>query len=59
MSIAGPKTYRSLQEFEREELSPHKKMGWCLDDLYQEAAFRPGKDDSLEEEGVEELDFGY
>lgn len=54
----GPKTYRNLEEFEREELNPHKKMGWSLDDLYQEAAFRPGKDDSLEDE-TEELDFDY
>ena len=34
MSFGGPKHYRSMEEFEREELSPHKKCGWSLDDLY-------------------------
>ncbi len=58
MSNHNPRTYRSLQEFEREELQPHKKMGWSLDDLYQEATFKPGHDDSLDD-GMQELDFEY
>ncbi|MCA9584163.1 MAG: transcriptional regulator [Myxococcales bacterium] len=34
-----PKNYRSLQEFEREELRPGMKVGFTLDDLTQEASF--------------------
>ncbi|MGB0679663.1 MAG: hypothetical protein ACPGUV_08385 [Polyangiales bacterium] len=52
-----PKYYRSIEEFEREELQPHNKLGWSLDDLYQEATFQPGQDDSLDDGGVRELDF--
>lgn len=29
--------YRSMEEFEREEIRSHVKLGWSLDDLYQEA----------------------
>ena len=56
MSIRGPKHYRSMEEFEREEIRPHEKCGWSLDDLYQEAKFTPGEDRSFEE-GPRELDF--
>lgn len=59
MRRSGPKRYRSLQEFEREELSQQKKAGWSLDDLYSEAKFNPGEDDSLKEEGPKELDFDF
>lgn len=58
MSLGSPSKYSSMAEFEREEISRYKKAGWSLDDLYEEAAFRPAKDDSLEEEGPKELDFG-
>ncbi len=55
----GPKFYRSLAEFHREELGP-MKAGWSLDDLYSEAKFKPGRDDSLEEDGdPKELDFDF
>ena len=55
-----PKLYGSIAEFEREELRRHHKAGWSLDDLYSEAAFDPGDDDSLREgEGPEELDFDF
>ena len=49
----GPKFYSSMAEFEREEIRPGFKMGWSLDDLYAEASFNPGDDDSiaLEAEG--------
>ena len=57
--MRGPKHYRNLEEFEREEISPEMKMGWSLDDLYAEAKFTPGRDDSLEEEGPEELNFDF
>ena len=57
MKRHGPKRYRSLQEFDREELRPYRKAGWSLDDLYQEAKFNPGEDDSLRDDGPKELDF--
>ncbi len=31
------KHYRTIEEFEREEIRSHVKLGWSLDDLYQEA----------------------
>jgi len=49
--------YRSMEEFEREEIRPWKKAGFCLDDLYSEAAFHPGEDSSLDER--KELDFDF
>ena len=56
MSMRGPKSYRSMEEFEREEIRSCQKAGWSLDDLYQEATFTPGEDASLYEE-PKELDF--
>jgi hypothetical protein len=34
-----PKNYRSIEEFEREELRPSFKVGFSLEDLMQETAF--------------------
>ncbi|HEX4449088.1 MAG TPA: transcriptional regulator [Polyangiaceae bacterium] len=31
-----PKSYRTIEEFEREELRPGSKAGFSLDDLMQE-----------------------
>jgi hypothetical protein len=31
-----PRNYRSIEEFEREELRTHNKAGFSLDDLMQE-----------------------
>ena len=31
-----PKNYRTIEEFEREELRPQYKVGFSLDDLMQE-----------------------
>lgn len=59
MKRYGPKTYRSLAEFNREEIRPHMKAGWSLDDLYADAKFNPGKDDSLESDEPKELDFDF
>jgi hypothetical protein len=53
----GPTTYRSIEEFEREEIRPGMKAGWSLDDLFTEAKFSPAHDDSLDE--PKELDFDY
>ena len=33
-----PKHYRSIEEFEREEIRSHIKLGWSLDELYAEAS---------------------
>ena len=57
--MRGPKHYGSIEEFEREEIAPHKKAGWCLDDLYADATFNPGEDDSYKEERSSELNFDY
>lgn len=51
--------YRSMEEFEREEIRPWKKAGWSLDDLYSEATFNPGEDDSLDRGEPKELDFDF
>jgi hypothetical protein len=34
--MAVPKNYRTIEEFEREELRPQYKAGFSLDDLMQE-----------------------
>jgi hypothetical protein len=36
--MAVPKHYRTIEEFEREELRPSYKVGFSLDDLMQETA---------------------
>jgi hypothetical protein len=59
MRPRGPRNYRSLAEFEREELRRHHKVGWSLDDLYSEAAFDPGEDDSIRSGEPQELDFDF
>lgn len=55
MIMRGPKTYSSIEEFEREEIRSGEKIGFSLDDLYQEAQFNPGEEPSEDE--PEELDF--
>ena len=34
--MSMPKSYRTIEEFEREELSSQNKAGFSLDDLMQE-----------------------
>ena len=58
MPRRGPVTYRSMEEFEREEIKPYKKAGWSLDDLYAEAKFTPAEDPSFDN-GPKELDFDF
>jgi hypothetical protein len=53
----GPNNYASFADFEREEIHPFQKLGWSLDDLEQEAMYRPGSEDSGEST-TDELDFG-
>lgn len=52
--MRGPKHYASIEEFEREEIRSHIKLGWSLDDLYAEAMDRRQTE---AEEVVDELDF--
>lgn len=55
MSIRKGSGYRSMQEFQREEIGANK-AGWSLDDLYQEATYKSG-DESAEAGDPQELDF--
>lgn len=56
MSATVPQHYRSFEEFERENIRPMNKIGFSLDDLEDEASFRPAREDQGEQ--VEELNFG-
>jgi hypothetical protein len=49
-----PKTYRSIEEFEREELRPSNKAGFSLDDLMQETMLH--QSDLLFDDQVDELE---
>ena len=37
--MAVPKSYRSIEEFEREELCAQHRVGFSLEDLMQETIF--------------------
>jgi hypothetical protein len=49
-----PKSYRSIEEFEREELRPSNKAGFSLDDLMQETMLH--ESDLLFDDQVDELE---
>lgn len=49
-----PKSYRSIEEFEREELRPQYKVGFSFEDLMQETMFDGS--DLLFDDTVDELD---
>lgn len=49
-----PKRYRSIEEFEREELRPNFKVGFSFEDLMQETTF--GESDLLFDDTVDEYD---
>lgn len=55
--MSGPKRYGSFQDFEREELSMMRKIGFSVDDLEYEAAYRPQREEFDSE--PEELDFDF
>lgn len=57
MNILSPKRYGSFADFEREELRPMNKVGFCVDDLEVEAAFRHFEDQAADPNAAE-LDFG-
>lgn len=52
--MAVPKSYRTIEEFEREELRPSFKVGFTLDDLMQETHFEGS--DLLFDDTVDEYD---
>ena len=58
MSPHGPKFYSSLADFEREEIHPHKKCGWSLDDLENDATYNAAPDDSYQD-GSERKDLNF
>jgi len=49
-----PKSYRSIEEFEREELRPQNKAGFCFDDLMQETMLH--QNDLLFDDQVDEYE---
>ena len=51
----GPKHYRSIEDFEREEIRPSEKIGFSIDDIYQDWQVQ-GSDVMVEEDPME-LDF--
>jgi hypothetical protein len=52
--MLSPKSYRTIEEFEREELRAHDKAGFSLDDLMQETMLHAS--DLLFNDQVDELD---
>jgi hypothetical protein len=52
--MAVPKNYRSIEEFEREELRSQYKVGFSLEDLMQETIFEGS--DMLFDDSVDEYD---
>ena len=54
---SGPKNYGTFADFEREELRPMSKVGFSVDDLEMEAAFK-SYDEHVEYSEAQELDFG-
>jgi hypothetical protein len=55
--IVSPKNYGSFADFERDELRPLYKVGFCVADLEAEATFNPAQEETRSPE-PEELDFG-
>jgi hypothetical protein len=52
--MRGPKRYHSIEEFEREEIRSGIKLGWSLDDLYNDANLERREE---HDERASELDF--
>ena len=57
MLATRPRSYGSFADFERDEIRPMQKVGFCVDDLENEATFNPGHEEAPNRE-TEELDFG-
>jgi hypothetical protein len=54
MSSSSPKSYRSIEDFQREELRPQFKVGFSMDDLMQETMFEAS--DMLFDDQFDEYD---
>jgi hypothetical protein len=54
--LSGPKSYGTFADFEREELRPMNKLGFCVADLESEALYKAG--DEHQDVDRDELDFG-
>ena len=52
--MSVPKSYRSIEEFEREAIRPDMKYGFSLDDLMQDTSH--GGSDLLFDDTVDEYD---
>ena len=59
----SPRNYRTMEEFEREEIRPSFKIGFCVDDLEEtsfeaetEVGFEEFQLDSVDEQDDEEED---
>jgi hypothetical protein len=52
--MAVPKSYRTIEDFQREELKPSFKVGFSFEDLMQETTF--GESDLLFDDTVDEYD---
>jgi hypothetical protein len=53
-TMALPKSYRTIEEFQREELRPQYKAGFSFDDLMQETMLH--ENDLLFDDQVDEYD---
>ncbi|MCS6797617.1 MAG: hypothetical protein NZ898_03645 [Myxococcota bacterium] len=57
MTHGSPRRYRSIEEFEREEIRVYQKCGFSLDDLFNEATFHAPEDNPFEERRDPDFDF--
>jgi hypothetical protein len=59
MTMPQPKSYRTIEEFQREELRPQYKVGFSFDDLMQETMLNGSDllfDDQVDEYEVDDGD---
>lgn len=56
--MSVPRSYRSIEEFEREEIRPSFRIGFSLEDLVEETAFEGefGVDGERDEFELDEID---
>ena len=52
--MPAPKSYRSIEDFHREELQPQNKVGFSFDDLMQETMLH--QNDMLFDDQVDEYE---
>jgi hypothetical protein len=60
--MAMPKSYRTIEDFQREELRPENKVGFDFDDLMQETMLRESDllfDDQRDEYEADDDDDDY